>query len=150
MKKTRILAALLCMMMVLTMVPMMASAAETTYDSIEDILGFGVAGKTYAFTASNAQSLYGAGVSGNALYEGSTLSAPAALKVKGNNATGILLVVTYKGDDMAKAQIFDAATLTAEGTVVDASADGATKVKVFLWDNFTNLNPQNPAITLGL
>ena len=64
MKKTRILAALLCVMMVMTIVPMMASAEETTYDTIEDVLGFGVVGQTYAFTASNASSLYGTGASG--------------------------------------------------------------------------------------
>ncbi len=88
--------------------------------------------------------------SGNPLYENSTLSTPAALVVKGNGATGKVLVVTYKGNDMAKAQILDAASLTAEGTSVDASATGATKIKVFNWDNFANLNRVNPAITLGL
>ena len=50
----------------------------------------------------------------------------------------------------AKAQILDAASLTAEGTSVDASADGATSVKVFNWNNFTQLNRVIPAITLGL
>lgn len=87
---------------------------------------------------------------GNAVYDGDTLSTPAALRIKGNNATGKVLVVTYKGDDMAKAQIIDAASLTAEGTSVDASASGATKIKVFNWDNFSKLNRVNPAITLGV
>ena len=60
------------------------------------------------------------------------------------------MVPAVLDDDMAKAQILDAASLTAEGTSVDASAAGATKVKVFNWNNFTQLNRVNPAITLGL
>ncbi len=61
MKKTRVLAVLLCVMMVMTILPVWQVSAEvTTYDSIDDIVGVVVAAsKTYNFTASNAEALYG-------------------------------------------------------------------------------------------
>ncbi len=59
MKKSRILAALLCVMMVLTTIPMFVLAEDATYSTIEDVVGFDLlAKKTFAFTDANAESLY--------------------------------------------------------------------------------------------
>ncbi len=125
-------------------------AYETPYSNTYGLFIPAVEGCELSATIYSRDSIVLANGDGNAVYDGDTLSTPAALRVKGNNATGKLLVVSYKGDDMAKAQIMDAASLTADGTLVDASVSGATKVKVFLWDSFTSLNRQVPAITLGL
>ncbi len=65
------------------------------------------------------------------------------------NSTGKFLVVSYKGNDMVKAQIFNGSV---EGIDqhISVSGNGADKVKVFLWDNFTNLNRLSPVVTLEL
>lgn len=61
MKTTRVLAMLLCVMMVMTILPAgLVFADVTTYDDIKAIVGFDVvATKTYGFTAPNAQETYG-------------------------------------------------------------------------------------------
>ncbi len=65
----RILAGILCVMMAMTLVPMIAFANEgtvTTYATIEDITGYElVTVKTYDFTVADAQSLYTTGFDNN-------------------------------------------------------------------------------------
>ncbi len=90
------------------------------------------------------------GYTATALEDGATLTYPASLRAIVTEDAGKLLVVSYKGDDMAKAQIVNVADMVDDNAFVNATAEGATKVKVFLWDNFNGLNPLAPAVTLGL
>lgn len=81
---------------------------------------------------------------------GATLSYPASLRAIVTENAGKLLVVSYKGDDMAKVQIVNVADMVNNSAILDARATDATKVKVFLWDNFSGLNRKTPAMTFGL
>ncbi len=82
--------------------------------------------------------------------EGATLVYPKSLRAIVTEDAGKLLVVTYKGNDMLKAQIINAADMVNDSILVDARATDATKVKVFLWNDFTSLNELVPAVTLNL
>lgn len=65
------------------------------------------------------------------------------------NSTGKFLVVSYKGDDMVKAQIFNGSENGIDQHI-GVAGNGADTVKVFLWDNLTNLNRLSPVVTLEL
>lgn len=82
------------------------------------------------------------------LNDGATLTYEEDLRYIVKDVSGKMLVVSYEGDDMLKAQIINAAD--GNDAFVNAKEDGATKVKVFLWDNFNALNPVVPAVTLNL
>lgn len=68
-----------------------------------------------------------------------TLTYSNAIRPIVNVENGKLLFVTYKGNDLLKAQILNAEDVTDKLLVNGAETD-ATKIKVFLWDNFTSLN----------
>ena len=82
--------------------------------------------------------------------EGATLSYPASLRAIVNEDAGKLLVVTYKGNDMLKAQIVNVEDMANKSAILDARGTDATKVKVFLWDSFSGLNRKTPVVTLNL
>ena len=90
------------------------------------------------------------GYTGTALEDGATISYPASLRAIVTEDAGKLLVVSYIGDNMAKAQIVDVADMVDDNAFVDATATDATKVKVFLWGGFDTLNNLAPAVTLNL
>ncbi len=82
--------------------------------------------------------------------DGEAVTYEETLRYIVNGTSGKLLVVSYAGDNMLKAQIVDVASMADDSAIVNAKADGATKVKVFLWDSFAKLNRQTPAVTLNL
>ncbi len=84
------------------------------------------------------------------LADNATLTYPSSFRAIVTEETGKLLVVSYKGDDMLKAQIVNVADMVDDSALLNATADGATKVKVFLWDSFSGLNRKTPAVTLNL
>lgn len=72
--------------------------------------------------------------------EGGKLTFPQALRAIVKADTGKLLVATYAGNDMLKAQIVDVASVADDQVFVNAKVSGGNKIKVFYWDNFTTLN----------
>ena len=82
--------------------------------------------------------------------EGATLAYPKSLRAIVGEETGKLLVVTYKGNDMLKAQIVNIEDMANKSAILDARATDADTVKVFLWDSFSGLNRKTPVVTLNL
>ncbi len=72
--------------------------------------------------------------------EGAKLTFPNALRAIVKADTGKLLVATYTGDNMLKAQIVDVASMADDQVFVNAKVSGGNKIKVFYWDSFTKLN----------
>ncbi len=72
--------------------------------------------------------------------EGAKLTFPNALRAIVKADTGKLLVATYTGDNMLKAQIVDVASIADDQVFVNAKVSGGNKIKVFYWDSFTKLN----------
>ncbi len=89
------------------------------------------------------------GISTRVLTEGDEIGYGSDLHpiVNTDNANAKLLVVSYKGNDMLKAQIVKASELAANQRFA-VSGNGADKVKVFLWDA-SNMNRLVPAVTLN-
>ncbi len=83
-----------------------------------------------------------------ALENNGVMTYPRALRAIVTENAGKLLVVKYNGNDMISAEIVDAASMVNDSVIVNAYNTEATKVKVFLWDSFTNLNKLVDAVTL--
>ncbi len=82
--------------------------------------------------------------------DGGTLAYPNSLRAIVGEETGKLLVVTYKGNDMLKAQIVNVEDMANKSAILDARGTDADTVKVFLWDSFSGLNRKTPVVTLNL
>ncbi len=99
--------------------------------------------------ASNEKLILTDGVGTKVLEEGGQIGYGANLRPIVQAQSGKLLVVSYQGDNMVRAQLVDVNDLTAQQSF-PVSGGNADKVKVFLWDNLTNLNRLTPAITLNI
>ncbi len=89
------------------------------------------------------------GYSTKVINNGDTLNYKNALRAIVSEDNAKLLVVSYMGNDLKAAQIVDAADMIDDSKVFDVRGTGITKVKVFLWNGLTQLNPLTPAVTLN-
>lgn len=90
------------------------------------------------------------GYSTMVLNNGDALTYKNTLRAIVSEDNAKLLVISYVGNDLKAAQIVNAADMINDSKTFDVRGTGVTKVKVFLWDGLSKMNPLTPAVTLNL